>query len=180
MITIIKQDNPWKPHIGDVLSGGEYIKCLLHSPGLPDLLEFKVIGLKWIANHGWVALEKLGIAITPAIAFSYECPFVDGNHHYHFLPHFVLVNDLEVYKEHSSDWPDMVLDRDWLVKYHLHSNLVLAEAQIQPSPIDLTIRGHGYTSMTIPSDGHGKWALACLELSNGDLVVGWLWIWYNK
>ena len=50
----------------------------------------------------------------------------------------------------------------------------------KPSEVTTAILGHGYTDGTLPSDGFGHHELACLELENEDLVVGWLYVWFNK
>ena len=40
--------------------------------------------------------------------------------------------------------------------------------------------GHGYTTGTLPSDGHGNKVLATIPLANGDELLVVCWVWFHQ
>jgi hypothetical protein len=178
VIKPIKQTTPYKPEIGDILSGGEYlVRQVANKEKLENYL--------WVATFGnnpWHAIERLGIDSKELKeAFRYKCPFTD-NIYYHFVPvALVIKNGVDQYRKKfeedngskDSNYNDFLFDLEWTKRM---SGGVLPEA----NTIQMAFLGHGYTDGTLPSDGAGDFVNVLIELDNGDFLFGHCWIWYNK
>jgi len=184
MIKPIIQKKPYKPDIGDILSGGEYIKKnvrdVSHVAGKSD--EFKTffgdIGKGFISIYGnpWEILEDMNIETADfKKIFQYECPYT-GNTYYHFIPIAIIVNhksDVQQYRQlnFASESYDYRFDLEWILKMQKIPEI---------DDIGRSMLGHGFTSGTLPSDGDGKFIRVLIELDNGDHLFGHCWEWYNK
>lgn len=182
-IKIVQQVLPWKLEFGDVLGRGRrYVKCLFKEK---MLTEYDPIPLTTIADFSWTALDKLGIADIAAVQqlCQYRCPWTD-NKFYHFMPWLLLTKDKEQYIQPKTSFAEMAFDVGWtrdMVLPSYFSEIDGTERKvIDKDDITQAMLGHGYTEGTLPCDGHGRNVLACLELSNKDLIAGWLFTWYNK
>lgn len=176
MIKPVKQTTPYKPEIGDILSGGEYlVRKVENKEKLEDYLWIGTFG-----NNPWHAIERLGVDSKELReSFRYECPFTK-NTYYHFIPVVLVVkNGVEQYRDKfevdngSGEHNDYLFDLEWTKKM---SGGVLPEA----SSIQMSMLGHGYTVGTLPSDGWGDFINVLIELDNGDFLFGHCWEWYNK
>lgn len=49
-----------------------------------------------------------------------------------------------------------------------------------PDQITQSFLGHGYTTSRLPLDGFSELDNAVIELDNGDAILGWIWLWFNK
>jgi hypothetical protein len=172
----IKQTSPYKPEIGDILSGGEYlVRKIGNKEKLEDYLYVSTFG-----NNPWHALERLGIfAEEIRQAFRYKCPFSD-NIYYHFIPVALVVkNGTQQYRDklEKDNGPtvnyDFMFDLKWIKDM---SHGVLPEA----NSVQMAFLGHGYTDGTLPSDGFGEFENFLIELDNGDFLFGHCWVRYNK
>lgn len=176
MIKPVIQKQPYKPEIGDILSGGEYIvRQVGNKEKLEDYLFIGVFG-----NNPWHALERLNIDSTKLKeAFKYKCPFSE-NIYYHFVPvALILKNGVDSYRNFYEEqngegmYSDYLFDLEWIKQM---SQDVLPEA----NTIQMAMLGHGYTDGTLPSDGSGDFINVLIELDNGDFLFGHCWEWYNK
>jgi len=112
-------------------------------------------------------------------AFQYECPFIEGNKYFWFFPFTMFTNTrkeqhwwnayMDSIKKDAIDqiksWQDQRKYEDDYVEDHYYESIYL---------------GHGYTHGTFPSDGNNSKEMAAVEMENGDLLIGKVFIWYNK
>jgi hypothetical protein len=165
----IKQEIPYTPEIGDILSGAEFIKRT--TPELEDFYEWNYFPANSANLNVWESLKKFGIDISELRrTVEYQCPW-SNNRFYHFLPIVVIANDLKLYREcfHGDDYMFLGKDMGVTDKYVFDLN-----------EIHKSMMGHGYTEFTLPIDGHGKWIKVLVELENHDFLFGYCWEWYNK
>ena len=88
------------------------------------------------------------------------------------MPSVILTDDIKKYEEYIPlHMRSMCYDMKWMKSQYT----IDAIGDIQQS-----LLGHGYTDGTYPSDGDGELILLDAQLDNGDMVVGWGWVWYNK
>jgi hypothetical protein len=172
MIKPVIQKKPYKPEIGDILSGGEY---LLKKVGSKDKLGDVIFACAADRNP-WESLKKTDIDIDPLKkAFKYECPYT-GNIFYHFIPAAIVIkSDVKVYRKTPLDDKDydFMFDLDWVKN-------ILKDHHPELDEISQSMLGHGYTYGTLPTDGIGGWIEVLIELDNGDCLFGICWEWYNK
>lgn len=120
--------------------------------------------------------------------FTYACPF-SANEYYWFLPTYIATNDYSPYKEALKRTRKIHVDGEHCMgegpiafdsgfqKWSVEGQDTMVEGM---SGVERALLGHGFTTYTLPSDGHGDIVDAYLELENGDKIAGLLWEWYNK
>lgn len=190
LLKVVRQKTPWKPDIGDVLGeGASFVKCAFE---MGMIEKANLVGVGYLGPSPWGALGRLGVDSKQIMGlFAYECPFIKGNRYWHFCPWLIITSkNTDEYRQRAKtrymSWLDMAVDSDWVRKMYVgsyrnpDSPYRINPDKIEPDRVSAAILGHGYTYCTLPSDGHGCHELACLELDNGDLLVGWLWVWFNK
>jgi len=157
MIQVAKPTKPGKPKIGDILRCGEYIDEIELTPkqivGKQIILPSSADIAKGLADLGIDAGEFINKSV-------YTCPWT-GNVYYWVYPLGVLSNDAERYN--CEPW-----------------NIHTIDANYQLNRIAVAMQGHGFTTMTLPSDGHGSRELGTVPLENGDLLLVACWVWFNK
>ena len=168
------RSTPFKPELGDILSGGEFL--FDHRQFIPAIKERGFKHALLPANLGGDPFNFLagGAAAEANKHFHYICPW-RGTRYYHFLP-MIIASVREAPGVRDDTWADT-----WF-------QMCLEEfegkhADIMPSPESGWAKagaGHGYTSCTLPSDGDGEWQHAALLLSDGTVVLGIVWVWFNK
>ena len=167
---IIEQTSPWKPSNGDILFANKFIAGVAESVDNPLSLELYSI-------NPWNTLDRLGIDCEPLkTSCRYRDPWSD-NIYYWFVPTTIDTLDVSQYKpdrEVTNSIHEMLFDTKYMKEHHYKDGLGVATG------IEKSFLGHGYTSSTLPNDGHGKTEPVYLQLSNGDKLCGFLWIWYNK
>lgn len=171
----VVQKKPYKPEIGDILSGGEYLVKKISNKDRLGPFIFSTT----ISRNPWESLRQMGIDVDPLIkVFKYECPYTN-NIYFHFIPAAILLenkNKAKVYRKPPLDdksW-DFMFNVDWI-----NDNL-LRGAHPELDPISLSMMGHGYTKGTLPTDGNGGFIETLIELDSGDHIFGLCWEWYNK
>lgn len=181
-IKIIRQLLPWKPKFGDINSGGKYVKC----PFTEEMLtEYEPIPLTMIADFSWLALKKVGITDVASVQklFQYKCPWSD-NTYYRFMPWLLLTKDRWKYIEPENSFAETAFDSEWTRDMVLPNYFFEMDGSkrkvVSKDAITQAMLGHGYTDCTLPFDGHSRNIICCLELNNGDLIAGWLYVWFNK
>jgi len=182
-IKFVRQAQPWKAEFGDILGDGrDFVKCLFRKK---MLTEYDPVPLTTIADFSWAALDRIGITDRAYLqeTFEYVCPWSE-NVYYHFMPWLLLTKDTERYTKPKTPFAEMAFDAEWtrdMVLPGYFSTMDGTETkEAQKDEITQAMLGHGYTEGTLPCDGNGENKLACLELDNGDLIAGWLFVWYNK
>lgn len=170
MIKTIKAKKQYKDEIGDILYGKEYISGKIKE--IPE--EYNV--LPFFFSNPFKSLKIFGVDIEIfEKKFQYECPFSD-NKYYWFVPSFLLVRDSNVYRKNKDIDRnfDYLFDSDFQKMYNEH------RLEDGPDKVVNAFLGHGYTTFTLPSDGHGNVDLVSINLDNDDKIVGHCHIWYNK
>ena len=175
MIRMIKPAVPGKDKIGDILYGGDYLAEVFENPEV--LVGKKVVRLGRISTNHWVALDKLGIvgARKTARELEYDCPWTTNRFYWWYPILLITKEEGSAYKK-TLTWNCDVrcaVGHDDTSLHELGLNKIC-------SPIDDVMMGHGYTPMTLPTDGHGRRAYAAVELSNGETLVVSCWVWFNK
>ena len=182
-IKIVRQLLPWKPELGDVLGRDcKFVKCLFEEK---MLTQYNPVLLTTIADFSWRALPRIGIVDSDYVQrrFQYACPWTN-NIYYHFMPWLLLAEDTEKYVKSEDVFTKMAFDAEWTRDVILPGFMLDIEGtskkEVEKDSITHAMLGHGYTEGTLPHDGCGEHMLACLELSNEDLIAGWLFVWFNK
>lgn len=156
--------------IGDILYGDKYmVGRFSHRKNKNELIKNKDIFYLDFSGHynTWNLFED-----NISLEFMYECPFVEGNRYYWFVPNVILTDDIKKYDEYiTHHLKNIAYDMEWIKQKYNYN----ARGEIHDS-----LLGHGYTDGTLPIDGHGYIDLLDAELDNGDMVIGHGWIWYNK
>lgn len=162
----------WKDFFGDILYCDKYIYGLVEESDRERMVPLT-------SALPWKAMERFGIegASTLRDESCYTCPWTD-NSYFWFVPYALIINGSpDVYKpkempQHLVSQYDYSLDLKWHARYFKNDP--------PPSDIQLALLGHGYTSFTLPSDGSGSVWKTKIQLSNGDFIAGFMWVWYNK
>lgn len=157
-----------KPRIGNVLYGERFLSRV-------ELVVADLEGKRLIRNpNRRFNLADLGIA-TDALEAKvvYGCPWTE-NKYYWMFPLGVVTDDEKRYGLDNSKEPWMCR----LISASEHSI-----DHVDPSEwckVTDAMLGHGYTTGTLPSDGHGRKVLATIPLDNGDDILVVCWVWFNK
>jgi len=167
---ILKSKKSYKHHIGDILFGKEY----LENVNLKDLKKKKyVYGISIRRSEFKKELKK---------HFEYQCPFIDGNRYLWFLPSYVFTDtpNENDFSHHFQKDPksakiygykkDRIEEIEEFDEHEQYNNFGGENLYM----------GHGYTFGTLPSDGGNGKDVAMIRLDNGDILVGQLWVWFNK
>lgn len=157
-----------KPRNGKVLYGERFLSRV-------ELAVTKLEGKKLVRNPNChFNLADLGIA-TDALEAQvvYGCPWTE-NKYYWMFPLGVVTDDEKRYGLDISKEP-------WMCR--LISASERSMDHVDPSEwckVTDAMLGHGYTTGTLPSDGHGHKVLATVPLDNGDEILVVCWVWFNK
>jgi hypothetical protein len=176
MISIVKASKPYSPENGDILCGSEYI-CGEIKKGnyslevITDLSHVSsgvtitpmVVDLSFICNNPWKALSTIGVDYSEFIKKVTYDDYLTTNKYFWFVP-------------------DKMLLCGGIFGYTISpSNLRYQTLNIrEPGKIQASFMGHGYTIGTLPSDGENDYIHAYVKLSNGDILYGFCWVWFNK
>lgn len=162
---IIKPRVLYQHSIGDILYGEE----LLGKVELKDLESLRYC-YEFLSNEFDESILD---------AFIYECPFIEGNKHYWFFPSFKFTNLKEDTNYiHSDSFPNMANNfKNDQIRSIKNFNEYAEHNEFHGKSVCM---GHGYTSGTLPYDGINGKDIACLYMDNGDILVGFTWVWFNK
>ena len=191
MIKIIKNNKTYMDEVekdfnGDILYATKFIYKMCY---LKDVEKFRLIHLGYIERDSWNTLESAGIDGDKFREKSiYKCPWINGNKYYWHLPVAIITQDnYDTYKERIySKIPDyicdMVFDEDWM-NNRIYSKMFDKAPRLPehyPGGVQQSIMGHGYTDFTLPNDGSGSIRFSMAKLDNGDNLICYSWVWYNK
>jgi hypothetical protein len=165
---------------GDIRAEDEYFAAPTDEQ-LKGLVPY--IRLYSLARFSWPALLALGIdCLATKKNLLYECPFMQGNRYYWFLPTVWFPLDYKNGMDRAcaaglvESWrKDMLYDQDWMTRVvsNSHEPFVI-------NAIERSMLGHGFDSYCSPDDGMGSLTPAVMKLSNGEFIGGQVWVWYNK
>jgi len=159
---------------GDILYGGKYIQSIRKKNKSIPWGKGDIIFLYSTHNcyNPWERLQEFNIDSEDVEkSFKYKCPWSD-NQYYWFMPLAIESPNGQQYIDKLPEWiQDVQKDKEWMMSRHKEYIL---------SNVAETWMGHGYTDMTYPSDGGLGREVALLKLDNGDIIAGFVWIWYNK
>ena len=164
------QQQPYKPD-GDILFGEDYIAGEVKKEEIKS-----IIMLSAMRTDTWKALSAFGIDYEKfKEEITYQCPYREIPY-YWFFPTFIICNDINVYK----DLPEVNMSRFSFasdVDFWVNMHKCYEEKSNQ---VEQSFLGHGFTNCTLPSDGSGEIEHVYVNLSNGDKLAGYVWVWYNK
>ncbi len=171
MIDIRVPKSAAKPRIGDVLYGERFLNRV-------ELRVADLEGKRLIRNPNCrFNLADLGIATDALEAqIVYGCPWTENKYHWMF-PLGVVTDDEKRYGLDAS----RIEGRPWMCRQISASEHSIDH--VDPSEwckVTDAMLGHGYTTGTLPSDGHGNKVLATIPLDNGDEILVVCWVWFNK
>ena len=152
---------------GDILFGEEYIVGKVEKDEINS-----IVMLSAYKTDTWKALPIFGIDHKEfKRKMTYECPFRNIPY-YWFFPTFIICHDANLYKgliQNESKF-GFASDTDfWL---YMHKC-----CEKEPNQVEQSFLGHGFTNCTLPSDGSNRIEHVYVNLSNGDKLAGYIWIW---
>jgi hypothetical protein len=158
---------------GDLLCGQVFIikqPVMDLSPGHDKLLPLMM------TSDPWITLTRYNVdAGDLKTMLEYECPWSD-NRYYWFMPNLILVRkDVGIYRQGRLKDKEYDYYFDTAFIKHIHGHNIF-----ELDNVHRAFLGHGYTDSTLPSDGSGRLEKAAVALENGDFLLGWTWIWFNK
>ena len=164
-ISILKPNDPPIPDIGNILRGNEFLYKLISDEEAKNL---RVMSLANIHDNHWKALDRMGIDYTDLMKeVEYECPFRKNVVFYNVYP-------LAISKLKASEggiYLTHILEKDPDTLFFHQAPMI--------DDIDKSFMGHGHGKV-LPSDGHGKWKFAKMNLSDGRWLLVTYFEWYNK
>jgi hypothetical protein len=130
--------------------------------------------LEYISKNPWLAAKKLHIEVEPLMeATAYRCPIMRETYTA-CVPYGIATKheQLETYSKHAPPHcRAMLLDKEWIKKH-----VVKWKGGIWHT----LIMGSGYKEPILPSDGSNSKMLSAVKLDNGDYMLVWHFVWYNK
>lgn len=181
MIEIIKAKKPASPEIGDYLFGRKYLR---DKP--TELLKTcNLIHLSHFARLPWQAMSRAGIGNISISGFikaslNKDDPYRNRVYFTGIVPDTLLTNDASVYDFSKVREPKMATDLEWNRGVVYRSYLEDNDTEPTETAVTRTYMGSGYTSGTMPYDGHAGLGWGYVDLSNGDALRCIVWEWYNK
>jgi hypothetical protein len=136
-----------------------------------EIRKLDIIPLAFIRNNPFNALGDLGfneIVTKIKAAAKYECPMTH-NIYYGTLPVAIATSDKKQYTKLT----EYHLDTDW----HRRS---WGDHLFVPNLVERSIMGHGYTFVTLPSDGCHTLTLAAMKIPNNNYLICLTYVWHNK
>lgn len=159
----IKQKTPYKDEIGDILYGKEYVKDINFSDLKKKKYTYIIRDLMFRDKD---FKESLKDSLNKI--FRYNCPFINGNKHYYFFPAFIFTDNCDkenVYNQFMDSWKD-----DVIKDIKNNENFFTEKLYM----------GHGYDFGCLPHDGYNEKKIVCVETDSGDVLVGKVFVWFNK
>ena len=185
MITIIEPVKKYEPKIGDILWGACADWSAPQVGDKPDPM--RDAGLKINALDGKefesqiIPLYNLSMdPLEALIPLSIDKAFFENVRHidpytgfqvYGIMPSAVLTDDTQKYNNLNVWNKDIVLDSDWNKRNKECLGLQLVGTHLM---------GTGFTYGCQASDGNCTLEQGKLQLSNGDWLFVYFWLWFNK
>ena len=158
--------------IGDLLFGETLI---VKVPEINKERDKFLMLMSYFRPIPWQTLRCFGVDVEELTALlEYSCPFTE-NKYYWFVPTCILVRSkvgTRAYRQgmFKESVYDYLFD---LESYSDDNTFSLSQVQV-------ALLGHGYTDGTLPHDGSCYKKQAAIALDNGDYLLGWSWVWFNK
>lgn len=158
---------------------GEY--CKNYDPSIFD--DKHVIPLNYFGASGRKVLKLLAPYLNNVEVLvdssQYDCPYTEYTH-YGLIPVLITTDDPTKYLVKMPEWlREAAADKEWnRPKFDLSDEQELQENYL--TSINTILLGSGYTTMTIISDGSNYTEPMVLELENGDNILCFGKVWYNK
>jgi hypothetical protein len=168
MVLLRQREKGERPisEMGDILFGEEYFseppeECFKNKPFIP------------LRETPWVILTKLGVDVEPLRSkLIYECPWTP-NKYWWFVPMVLFCDDPKEWLK-VAGLPDYWTGVRW-------GGPDKSVDVFSMGNIHRALAGHGYTSSTLPSDGHGSMSKAVVHTTvPGVWIGGSVWVWFNQ
>lgn len=177
MIKPVKQKIAFDPKSADILYGENFIEREVEKRDLEhDILPINIHMFNQVDS--WISLQqRFGMFITELKKeCEYECVWTHNKFSW-FYPEWLILrkNTSEYYRNLDKKNKEFTMLFD--IAYWREIKREIIE---EPDSLVCAFMGHGYTSGTLPSDGHGELKTVLVGLDNGDALWGHCWFWYNK
>lgn len=163
MLKAIKQKHVYVHPIGDVLAPAEFLRAA------PDLLDLTYLPVEFFGLNPWDAVWKAGIDIVE-LREETLCPFSNLKW-VNIVPLGIISHNPQDY---ASGIPEhirqMAMDKRWTAQYY----------KDEPSVIEATVLGTGYSIGRSPYDGYGEVQQFAIDLDNQDMLIVAAHVWFNK
>jgi hypothetical protein len=172
MIKLVKSTSPIQDENGDILSGSAWMNEWITENLLNQRQGFF---LGPFSQNPWQALSILEVDYSELKnEVQYQCPWTN-NVYFRFVPYAVLTSDVKKWRKgkFSSENFDFHFDTEW----HQRE---LPRFKLEDSSVIRAFVGHGYEQCILPYDGSIEWKIAAIKFDNGDDLIGFLHVWYNK
>lgn len=185
--TVVPAKNPWQPQHGELVicwckpGSGTYIET--PGPEVPNKqvspsehvyerpIEGQVLPLCLVSPNPWRALQILGID-TQEIMLPYTCPYT-GLVFYGLVPSCLVSSDVGRYAD------KIRYDKDYILDHEYHREM-WKDRVFDLQDVARVLLGTGYTHGTGINDGSRSLHQTKVNLSNGDYLWCYLWLWHNK
>lgn len=179
-IVLVKQK---EPYTGE--GYGEYVLAhyQIAKPPQPYMDAAHPLPLSFWSYRPSKAMLDMGIDLTAVKTLTrqpmvMEDPF-SGWKALHFVPTLILSRDIDAYNfDGTAHFREMALDKDWMRNQTYRE--YFEDGKLRPGNGERGMMGSGYTNGTLPCDGHPGLRHCYIDLSNGDTLLGFQWVWYNK
>jgi len=178
MINIVKARKPHTPEIGDYMFGGEYIMAKPETL----LVMCNLISLSHFGYNPFKCLNNIGVLVPPTFKWDTtycDDPYALGRVQYGIVPDLLLTVNAARYQTDSAQYEKMAVDKHWNRDVVFRNYLAGEKPDDAPQWVR-SMMGSGYTTGTLPSDGHGSIEVGYVGLNNGDALRCYVWEWYNK
>jgi hypothetical protein len=152
--------------IGDILYGAEYLRVV-------DIAELKKKKFVYYSRRQIIEIEGME-------SFIYHCPFIRGNKYLWFWPTYSFADESKKREPEFHVQKPFRQDVMKAIKSVENPYGTKKDTGWENFGSEFYYMGHGYTEMTLPSDGCNHKELACVITDNGDILVGRTWVWFNK
>lgn len=156
------------PELGNILYGGRYFV-----PVDREQLKTKpFVHLNSIGMNPWRCLEGRIETEPFQTELRYHCPY-SGYAHFWAVPVAILTDHVTRYKlSHEVKWADVAFDHDWV----RHRNKQPFNLEV----VQEVLMGSGYTAGTTVENGVSNRIMLGGTMDNHDLLLCWVWEWFNK
>lgn len=171
MIEIVRQNQKFKPDIGDLIYDKNNV---VH--GFTDLSSpAKYLNILYFrCYNSFENLNLIGISPKGIVNIKYHCPLNGKNQYYGIVPVAIRTKNPETYRINNlkSNVYDWIFDIGYQSDFNICS--------FNNNGVISSFLGHGYNFCELPNDGDIKKVFVDIELSNGDYIIAITFEWYNR
>jgi len=142
------------------------------------------IPLGALGLNTWDSLRRVGVYEKEfRLSVQYDCPFVDGNKFYLFVPNLLFTDDVPFWIGRISGEVHLLGGKEYIADHEWHRHVYEDDFENKTMPMGYiceNMMGHGFSSKYLVGNGYAGKKSAVVALENGDYLGGQVWVWYNK